>query len=233
VCDSPVFNCQSKTHAAIHGALVWKEFTTAVTLRTNFRQGNDQNMLKDTLSALREYKTTNKQAQWLQQFQWNTLKITHGENLLHRMSAHGLFVFPTHEAEWNHNKSSLLEQNKYFPIAKINAINTGLHANSSPSDKAGGLIRTLYLCKGAKIMLTANLCVQYGLYNGAVGTVTDIIYPCGKTPIDSQPEVVMVDFGKYSGPPFLPEHPKLLPIVPVERRGRLLLSLLQKKTTSA
>ena len=32
------------------------------------------------------------------------------------------------------------------------------------------------------------------------------------------PDVVLVDFPSYAGPPFVPENPKLIPIIPVERR---------------
>ena len=85
------------------------------------------------------------------------------------------------------------------------------------SSKAGGLLPTLYLCVGAKVMLSANLCVQNGLYNGATGTVVDIIYSNGCTN-DTLPDVVMVEFPKYSGPAFLDDSPKIVPIFAIERR---------------
>jgi sulfite reductase beta subunit-like hemoprotein len=75
--------------------------------------------LKDVLLALREYKATSLQASWLQNFQWHNLRLKYGEELLHRMSDIGLFVFPTHEEVWSHNKSKLLQLNSEHPIAKL------------------------------------------------------------------------------------------------------------------
>jgi ATP-dependent exoDNAse (exonuclease V) alpha subunit len=60
--------------------------------------------------------------------------------------------------------------------------------------------------------------IQHGLFNGAVGTVVDIIYGRDKTPNDSLPYVIMVEFSSYTGPAFLKDYPRRLPIVPVERR---------------
>lgn len=63
------------------------------------------------------------------------------------MSDRGLFVFPTHDEEWFHNKSKLLEVNKLFPVAKITAVGKGSHSKSGESEKAGGLLNTLYIIK--------------------------------------------------------------------------------------
>ena len=216
VCDSPVYFSKSTIPAAMHGSLVWKEFNTAVTLQTIVRQNREQTEFKNTLLALREYKITSQQAQWLQTFQWNSLQKSHGHYLLKRMSE-GLHVFPTHEEEWNHNKMKLLEANKTAPIAKMTAISEGIHRNIS-SDKAGGLLCQLYLCKGAKVMLTANLNVHYGLFNGSMGTVVDIIYLEGRNPTNALPDVVMVKFQKYTGPAFIQNEPNLVPLVPIERK---------------
>jgi hypothetical protein len=67
-------------------------------------------------------------------------------------------------------------------------------------------------------MLTCNLNVPFGLFNGSMGTVIDSIYLGGRNPKDSQPDVVMVTFHKYTGPPFLVDYPKVVPITSIERR---------------
>ena len=61
--------------------------------------------------ALREYKLSKEQAAWLQEFQWDRLKSRYGDELSKRMEMSGLFVFPTHDEEWNHNKDQLLKAN--------------------------------------------------------------------------------------------------------------------------
>ena len=124
------------------------------------------------------------------------------------MLARGLFVFPTHAAEWNHNKTELLKANENAPIAKVSAVDQGRHARNAPSDQAGGLQQTLYLCKGAIVMLTCNLNVPFGLFNGSMGEVVDIIYLDGRSPKDSLPDVVMVAFDKYTAQHSFPGYQK-------------------------
>ena len=218
VCDFPVYKCESRSPAAMHGCLVWKEFDTAVTLTTLVRQNESQAMLREVLLGMCEYKTTEEQAKWLQQFQWDNLRNTHDTNLLQRMSSDSLFVFPTHAEELKHNKTKLLEINEHNPVAKIQAKGSGSHSQACSTDKAGGLVKTLYLCRGAKVRLTSNINIPYGLFNGSMGTVVDIIYCDGRSPSDSQPDVIMVNFPKYTGPPFIESHPNVVPIIPVERR---------------
>ena len=85
-------------------------------------------------------------------------------------------------------------------------------------DKAGELQQTLYLCKGTRVMLTCNINVPFGRYNGSMGDVVDIIYLDGQSPKDSLPDVVMVAFDKYTGLAIIPGAPTVVSIVPVERR---------------
>ena len=216
VLDSPVYNCSGKCPASMHGVLVWQNFNSAVNLKQIVRQGEDQQQLKDVLLSIREYKASDQQATWLQK--WHNLRLKYGEELLHRMSDKGLFVFPTLEQVWGHNKSKLLELNSFYPIAKLVSECRGSHSKSEDSEKAGGLQKTLFLCKSAKVMLSVNLCVPFGLFNGATGTVVDIIYLNGKRPENSLPDVVMVEFDSYTGPGFVQESKKNVPIFPTDRK---------------
>lgn len=50
-------------------------------------------------------------------------------------------------------------------------------------------------------MLSVNLCVRYGLFNGAIGIIEDILYFSERRP-PALPDVVMVHIPSYSGPPF-------------------------------
>ena len=91
----------------------------------------------------------------------------------------------------------------------------GRHACCANADKDGGLIRTSHICVGARFMLTVNVNADFGLINGSIGTIVEIIYPNGLKPQDCQPSVVLVDFPKYKGPPFLMNHPTFVPVIPV------------------
>ena len=172
---------------------------------------------RSVLTAVREQKVVPEQARWLQQFQWDRLKSQYGESLMKQMEDSGLFVFPfpTHEEEWNQNKDQPLKANRQNPVAKIKAVEKGPNSNTGASDKAGGLLRTVHLCKTAKFMLTCNLNVTAGLFNGACGTVVDIVYQNGHKRPDCFPDAVKVHFPGYTGPVFIEE---VVPIVPVTRK---------------
>ena len=98
----------------------------------------------------------------------------------------------------------MLEYNRQpnHPVAKIKAVNNGRHAMKADSNKAGGLLSLLYLCRDSKVMLVVNLKADWGLYNGAVGTVVDIVYKDGRRPTDDPaplPDVVLVRFCRIWG----------------------------------
>ncbi|XP_053405155.1 uncharacterized protein LOC123560749 [Mercenaria mercenaria] len=216
--DPPIYDCKNSLPAALHGLLVWKEFSVAVALKTIVRQNNEEDEFRNVLLSLREYRLISSQSQWLQNFQWQTLKKKYGDKFISNLSAHALHVFPTHDQVWEHNKEKILDVNKYFPIAKLDAICKGPHSKSASSAKSNGLLLSIYICENARVMLTVNLCVKYGLFNGAIGTVFDIVYPPNKMPTECLPTVVMVQFPNYTGPAFIQSHPKVIPQVPVERR---------------
>jgi hypothetical protein len=51
-----------------------------------------------------------------------------------------------------------------------------------------------------------------------LGTIIDLINKNENRHKNSLPDVVMVQFDNYSGPPFIEENPKIVPVVPVERK---------------
>ena len=221
VCDSPPYHCKSSKSAAIRGYSIWKLFTSVVNLQQVMRQDSHEVHLKDTLQRLRTYSATQEDVRWLQTFQWDQLKRKYGYDSMNHMADNALFIFPTHKEEWEHNKNQLLKLNSdpLRPIAEIKADLQGIHSKSASADNSQGLIRLLYVCKGARVMLTNNINVDYGLYNGAVGTVVDIIYPEGKSPVDQVfPQFILVEFPRYTGPSWIEGNPKLIPVTAIQRR---------------
>ena len=222
VCDTPVYIPDCRSAPSNHGRLVWTSLDSAVELTQIVRQNESEQQLRDVLMSLRTYSTTAQQIRWLQQFQWHNLRMSRGPELLGRMDEQGLYVFPTHHLEWERNKTKLLECNRLpnHPVAKIKAVDNGRHAQKADSNKAGGLLPLLYLCRDSKVVLVVNLMADWGLYNGAVGTVVDVVYKDGCRPSDDPaplPDVVFVRFPGYKGPPYINEDPTLVPVVPVSR----------------
>ena len=105
-------------------------------------------------------------------------------------------LFPTNEkcAEFNLKKFVELTN----PIARINAKHEGSAAKRGNVEQASRLESTLFLSKGAKVMLTRNVCTQQGLINGSFGVVKAIIYETKDAP-PNLPQVIVVQFPSFKG----------------------------------
>ena len=94
-----------------------------------------------------------------------------------------------------------------------------MHSNKKAvkcsSDDMSGLVPKLSLSNGGRVMLTRNLWTDVSLCNGAVGTVLSIVYKQIGFPPDF-PIAILVRFDSdsYTGPSFLSDIPKVVPIPP-------------------
>ncbi len=72
----------------------------------------------------------------------------------------------------------------------------------------------LSICKGAKEQLCAtNFEADWGLYNGAVGTIKEFVYNRAENPLDGTlPKYPIVCFPHYCGPCWCDDHPIRVPI---------------------
>ena len=122
-----------------------------------------------------------------------------------------------------HNQKKLKEINTpENPVAKIKAITTKysdgtrVH-NNSHYDSERTPPATL-LCCGAKVQLSGrNIKPEWGLFNGSIGTVRDIVYNDNENPNhDELPKYILVEFTQYKGPILVPDNPLLVPIPPME-----------------
>ncbi|CAG8693793.1 19015_t:CDS:2 [Cetraspora pellucida] len=101
--------------------------------------------------------------------------------------------------EININKLRLLNN----PITRIHAVHTGgIEAFKADLDVAKGLKSQILLARGARVMLRANLCVELGLVNGAIGTVHNILFEKDQG-LPSLPVAVFVEFDDYNGSAFV------------------------------
>ena len=108
-----------------------------------------------------------------------------------------LCLFPTLEAVVDYNVSKL--HSCGYPVATIKAVHSKPNASKASSDDAGGLEPIINLYVSAHVMLSANLWVEMGLVNGAMGTVKVICYQNDELP-PHLPVVVTVKFDGYTGP---------------------------------
>ena len=161
-------------------------------------QDPDQVLFRDILLRLRNAQVTT--ADWQHLMRQTPAQM---QDMVPLTTA--LHLHPTVEAIVEHNVRANGQ-----PIANIKAIHTGLNASKASPDDAAGLEPTICIAHGARVMLTANLWVDVGLVNGAMGTVVAICYRNGGPP--DLPTAVMVRFDCYSGPTLTDSN---IPITPI------------------
>ena len=98
--------------------------------------------------------------------------------------------FPIVKSVAQYNTSKLHNINR--PAATIKAVHSGPNVSKASSEHAGGLDPIVLLHSTYCIMLTANLWVDVGLINDALGTVASICYREGYPP--ALPLAVMAKF---------------------------------------
>ena len=150
---------------------------------------------------------------------------------LHLMSPHftpsertlickdALFLFANCAPRDTFNKTMLQSINcPNNPTAKIRAHtykNGVLVSNNSHYNENVPPFTTF--SRGARVAISGcNIMPTWGLFNGSIGTVLDVVFREGESPnTGNHPIYVLVDFSLYSGPPFLLSTRRAVPITPV------------------
>lgn len=133
-----------------------------------------------------------------------------------------IFLFANREPKDEFNIRRLTEIHcKENPVAVIRPIVTDNNNKRKKSShfKTDTVLNKLLLCRGAKVQLDSrNIYPQWGLYNGSLGIVRDIVYNEGESPNHGDlPKYILTEFFHYCGPPFIKDNPTYVPIVPVTK----------------
>ena len=176
VMDLPLYTTVSRTELSDLGSIDYHLFDRAVVLDRVMRQaGQDarQECFRNLLLRLRNAELTVEDWKYL-------MTRTTGEVGDTKSFDHALRLYPTIEAVAEHNVAKLRASGQ--PIAVLSAVHTGPGASKATSDDAGGLEPVICIAHGARVMLSANLWVEVGLVNGALGTVEAICYEGDQRP---------------------------------------------------
>ena len=193
------------------GFHAFRKFDMAFTLNQSERQAGEENeTFRDILDSLYSGSFDDKH--------WKILKANNSYNQFSKEKqkefddkAVLLSARKVDMIQFNKSKMKKLKQ----PIAYLRAVHNQEGAAHLSSDKAGGLQKDLWICKGSRIVLTQNLWTEKKLVNGSIGKVEGILYWNDEKP-PSLP-IILCTFEEYMGPTFVPGMPKCVPIIPKER----------------
>jgi hypothetical protein len=121
------------------------------------------------------------------------------------------------------NKDELTKINTPFnPVAKLIPVysktnNPSFKARAAHFDLKGDKMGVTYVGRDSKVEIKGrNIAPQFGLYNGAMGIVVDIVFNSNESPLaGNMPRYILVYFPEYSGPQFFSHLSNVVPIVPV------------------
>ena len=193
VMDLPLYTTVSRTELSDLGSANYHLFDRAVALDRVMRQAGqdaDQELFRNLLLRLRNGESS--VGDWKQLMKRTPAEVGNVSSF-----DAALRLYPTLEAVAEYNAIKLRSNGQ--PVAMIKAVHTGPDASKASHDDAGGLEPVVFLARGARVMLCANIWVEVGLVNGALGSVVAKCYKDSQCPPDL-PVSVMVRFDKYTGP---------------------------------
>lgn len=225
VLDTTLLNDDHRNANSNYGRQVFELFKEdVIVLDTVVRQDDTQVQLRRLLNHMREgasastYDADGTYA-YVQSRQLGSLQSA-AERALYELPGQGtLCCFPTWEEAWNErNQRILMKINAGYdlpsgehvdgrPVYKILATNSGRHARAKNAHIFVSLPGSTYAAHGLQIRLTINLFGEigqaWGLVNGAIGTIVEVIYPTIEAAADPHAiPLVVAHFEEYRGPAF-------------------------------
>jgi uncharacterized protein (DUF1697 family) len=212
----------SKLGAQANGKEHFKKLGRKVMyLQRSMRQKKSEKIFLRLLKNVRRGKTTKEDIDILMSLHLGKLSKEQREEIISKAT----FIFANKEPMRIHNMEKLKEtQSKENPVARISAVCTDSTGNKysgrTSHFKKHDLPFVTTICRGAKVQITGrNLEPSWGLYNGSVGTVVEIIYNNNESPLDGiLPQYVIVEFQQYCGPCWDKNNPKWVPIPIVQQK---------------
>ena len=189
------------------GFAIYRSFDHAIVLNESMRQQSDQKELKERLECMRTGAISMHHWQQIMSRLESNLPETEVSNFTHHKT---LTVTETWLEADEINLQKLADLG--VPVAIIHSKGRGKH-HSGNTGQVGQIIGTCILAVGCSVILSKNQesLTSFGLNNGSPGICRSILYKQDQSP-PALPLAVVVEFESYTGPPWLHNHPKLVPI---------------------
>jgi ATP-dependent DNA helicase PIF1 len=185
----------------INGQRLYKLFDKTITLNVVKRQGGEDQESKDfrtALGNLRMNRVTMNDWKLLSSRVRAKVALT-AEDLSHFTNA--IHIYQKREEVHGYNHARLQELNS--PVLPLRASHRGHGAEKASTEEAGNLQRQVHVSIDSRVMLLENVWADHALFNGAVGTLRDIVWEAGADPSKDAPFALLIAFDGYDGPEFI------------------------------
>ena len=197
VLANPLWTKRTTGASNTNGYALYNLFENVVKLTANQRIISGQDEFKEFLLRLRD--GSNTEDDW----NWITNKCSYinksSADLERFYTMDSIAIYNSNEEIVKYNIQKLKDLNS--PIVKISATVNDPSARNGNSDQCQQLDNFLYIGHNAKIVLMHNIATKYGLVNGAVGIIKDVIYMDNNVP-PNLPAFIIASFNCYNGPNF-------------------------------
>ena len=210
-----------KTNGKRHFLILAK---TAMELKQVMRTQEKEVLFLKILYNIRLGEATNQDIATLMSLHLSDHQFT--EEDLKKIRENAMYIFANKAPMQEHNRKKLQEQNSEDnPVARIHTTTTtqnkkyrGVTKHFARQQGQTAIPSVVNICRGAKVQLTGkNFEPDWGLYNGSIGTVKEIVFKEHENPLDGfQPEYVIVDFPQYCGPHWMASEKTWVPVPVVE-----------------
>ena len=201
---------QTRIGAASNGRQQFLQLSQQVLeLKTIKRQLDGQQHFLDILQHCRHGNLTREHCDTLMSLHLNNFSPDKMESIKKKAT----YIFANREPMKQHNMDQLRNQHSPDnPVAQIKSSITnraGTRVQNSRHFRDDQAPKVTNICRGAKVQISGrNFEPDWGLFNGAIGTVKEIVYSADESPIEGHfPQYVIVEFPQYRGPPWMPEQP--------------------------